>query len=220
LLEQVRWPNGQWCPHCGTEARDDPPAQTVCAACAKPYSVTTGTMFEGSSLPVRLWFVVIHQMYFAEPSLPDEELRHRFGLDLPAVLSLCRRIGDAAVQETLPIGDELKRAITVRDRELGQDQVARSILEYMELTAVRDRLVQSRAEGTPVEDFPPGMTLEEALKKIEALIAEHDEYVIDKQDGYLVRYRPAEEPGRPAQDAAVGYALDQATAPQEASDAR
>src|SRR5262249_5792869 len=141
------------------------------------------------------------------------------GLDLPTVLSLGRRIAEAVVQEALPIGDQLKQAITVRDRELGQDQVARAIIEYMELTAVRDRLVQSRAQGTPVHDLPPGMTLEEAIGKIQARIAEHDQYVIDKQDGYLVRYRtdPAADTGDVLRPDTAG---DSAAGTQEASDAR
>jgi transposase-like protein len=191
LLEQVRWPDGPECPYCGVSAVDEPRAQVVCPACAKRYSVTTGTMFESSSVPVRLWFVVIHQAYLAESGLPDEELRQRFGLDLPAALALCRRIGEAVVQEGLPAGDELKRALDVRDRELGQAQVVRAIVHYAELEAIRDRLRRAQAEGTPVDDLPPGMTLAEALTKIEARIADEDRYVISMKDGYLVR-NPAE----------------------------
>lgn len=80
----------------------------------------------------------------------------------------------------------MARALEVRDRELAQDQVVRAIKEYRELEAVRDRLVQARADGTPVDDLPPGMTLEEALATVEARIAEHDGYVYSLKDGYLV----------------------------------
>jgi hypothetical protein len=50
--------------------------------------------------------------------------------------------------------------------------------------------VLARAQGTFVDDLPPGMTLEEAIGKIEARIAEEDRYVIINDDGYLVRYVP------------------------------
>jgi site-specific recombinase XerD/transposase-like protein len=215
LLEQVRWPNGPECPYCGSSADDDPQTEVICPACAKHYSVTTGTMFDGSPVPVRVWFIVIHQAYLAQSGLHDKQLR-QLGLDLPTVLSVCRRIGEALMQDALPIGDELRRAITVRDRELGQDQVVRSIIEYAELTAARDRLLQARADGTPVADLPPGMTLDEAIEKVESRIAEYDRYLITVEDGYLVR-DPAE----------MGAAAGQPTAPstptaeaQDSSDAR
>src|SRR5205085_1091921 len=117
------------------------------------------------------------------------------GLDLAAILSLWRslwrRIVEAAVQEGLPAGDDLKQAIAVRNKELIQDDVSRSIIEYAEMQAVRDRLVRARDEGTSVDDLPEGMTLAEAIERIEALIAEEDSYVITLEDGYLVR-NPAE----------------------------
>ena len=72
LLEHVRWPDGPTCPYCGVEAGDDPPAELACAACAKSYIVTTGTMLEGSPVPVRHWFYLIHQMYLAEPGVSNE----------------------------------------------------------------------------------------------------------------------------------------------------
>ena len=182
LLEQVRWADGQKCPHCGAGADDDPPAQAVCKECAKPYNVTTGTMFEDSDVPLRFWFVVIHQLYFAECVMADDELSRRFGFSLSALLFLCRRVCEAMAQEGLPLGDELKRAITVRNKELMQHAVTQSIIKYAELEAARDGLVQAREEGTCVDDLPEGMTLVEAIEKIEALIAEEDRYVIAMDD--------------------------------------
>jgi transposase-like protein len=187
LLERVRWPEGSACPYCGAEAGGEPRAEVVCPACAKPYTVTTGTMFEGSPVPVRHWFFLIHQMYLAESGLPNDDLQQRMGIDLAAIASLCRRIAEAVTQEGLPAGDVLKRAIVVRNKELIQDDVARAIIAYAGLEAVRDRLMQARDEGKTVEDLPEGMTLEEALEKIEARIAEEDSYVITMEDGYLVR---------------------------------
>ena len=190
LLEQVRWSDGQKCPHCGAGADDDLPARAVCQACAKPYTVTTGTFFDGANVPLRLWFVVIHQLYFADSVLADDELSGRFGVSLSDLLSLCRRVGEAMALEGIPLGNELKRAITVRNKELMHEGVVRAIIKYAELEGVRDRLVQAREEATSVDDLPEGMTLEEAIAKIEAVMAEEDSYVIAMDNGYLVR-RPA-----------------------------
>ena len=74
LLERVRWPDGAECPHCGAGAGDHPTAQVVCAACAKTYAVTTGTMFEDSPVQLRHWLFLMHQKYLAADTLSDNAL--------------------------------------------------------------------------------------------------------------------------------------------------
>ena len=90
-------------------------------------------------------------------------------------------------QEGLRTGEDLKPALERRNRELIQDDVIRAIIHYAELTAWQKQLVQAKAEGTPMEDLPPGMTLDEAIEKIKAQIAEEDRYVVTMEDGYLTR---------------------------------
>jgi hypothetical protein len=93
----------------------------------------------------------------------------------------------------------------------------RAIMDYAALTDARDRLTQARSEGARVADLPPGMTLEEALEKIEARITDHDQFVIDRQDGYLVRYRPKMDTS-PDKSAESGEERSAGT--QESADAR
>jgi hypothetical protein len=63
LLEHVRWAGGhRECPYSGAAFGADPPAHAHREACEKPYSVTTGTMFEVSNAALRCWAVVIHQL--------------------------------------------------------------------------------------------------------------------------------------------------------------
>jgi Phage integrase, N-terminal SAM-like domain/Transposase zinc-ribbon domain len=195
LLEQVRWPDGPECPGCGAAPAESDGAEAgpiMCSACEKPYTVLTGTMFEGSPVPIRHWFLVIRQILVPEVCLTDDALHSHLGLDLSTVVPLLRRIVEAHVQEKLPVGVELEHAIAVRDKELGNDDVGRAIMHYAELTAVRDRLVRARNEGTKVADLPPGMSLDEAIDEFEALIAEEDSYVITVEDGYLVRLKAEE----------------------------
>ena len=71
-----------------------------------------------------------------------------------------------------------------------------AIIRYAEMTSVRDRLVRARAHGTPVDDLPPGFTLEQAVARIEENIAEEDCYVFTVEDGLLVR-NPAESAPEP-----------------------
>ena len=56
-LFQLRWPEGFCCPRCG--GRKAWPASDLlceCAACHRQVSVTSGTIFQDSRLPLTLWF--------------------------------------------------------------------------------------------------------------------------------------------------------------------
>src|SRR5262245_3354653 len=68
MLERLRWPDGKpACPHCGTvgEAKRMKSGDETehrlregvlnCRACRKPFTVTVGTIFEGSHIPLNLW---------------------------------------------------------------------------------------------------------------------------------------------------------------------
>ena len=71
-LEAKRWPDGPICPHCGiigeavrlemaegakTHARR---GLLNCRACRKQFSVTVGTIFEDSHIPLNKWLMAFH----------------------------------------------------------------------------------------------------------------------------------------------------------------
>ena len=56
-LAQLRWPEGFRCPQCGQgKAWPVRAGSLQCAACGRQTSVTAGTLFHRSKLPLRLWF--------------------------------------------------------------------------------------------------------------------------------------------------------------------
>lgn len=64
LLEQKRWNGRPICPHCGCidkghyKLKRD--GHYKCRHCRKVFTVTVGTMFEGSNVPLNKWFYAIH----------------------------------------------------------------------------------------------------------------------------------------------------------------
>ena len=70
-LEKLRWPSGVACPRCGDcsvseiKTRD----QFDCNSCRYRFSVTSGTIFDNTKLPLRKWFVAMYLM----PKLSDWE---------------------------------------------------------------------------------------------------------------------------------------------------
>ena len=56
-LERLRWPEGFRCPRCGhSKAWRTRRGLYHCAGCERGISVTVGTIFEDSRLPLRVWF--------------------------------------------------------------------------------------------------------------------------------------------------------------------
>ena len=69
VLEQLRWKNGVVCPHCDAERAYKLEAKEggkmrkgvwKCGNCRKQFTVTVGTIFEGSRIPLGKWLMAIH----------------------------------------------------------------------------------------------------------------------------------------------------------------
>src|SRR5438874_10352752 len=70
LLESLRWPKGPICPHCkaadvyklSAKADSKSPVRKgvyKCAQCRKQFTVTVGTVFEDSHIPIATWLQAI-----------------------------------------------------------------------------------------------------------------------------------------------------------------
>lgn len=69
-LEAVRWPNGPVCPHCGAvskrvtklEGEAHRTGLYQCNECHGQFTVTLGTIFEDSKIPLRKWLVAWYML--------------------------------------------------------------------------------------------------------------------------------------------------------------
>ena len=61
-LEQVRWPNGRICPHCGSvkSYRFKDGKLFKCADCRKQFTAKVGTIFTDSHIPLQKWYLAIY----------------------------------------------------------------------------------------------------------------------------------------------------------------
>lgn len=61
-LAKVRWPNGFRCPDCGHAGRCHLKGRDVyqCNRCKRQGSLTSGTLFAKTKLPLRTWFLAIY----------------------------------------------------------------------------------------------------------------------------------------------------------------
>ncbi|MEK7414553.1 MAG: transposase, partial [Planctomycetota bacterium] len=68
-LESLRWADGRFCPHCGETERTSPiegesnrPGMYYCRSCKGQFTVTIGTVYERSHIPLHKWVMAMHLM--------------------------------------------------------------------------------------------------------------------------------------------------------------
>jgi transposase-like protein len=83
-VERARWPHGFWCPRCQHRGcrRFERGGQLYleCTACGRQTSLISGTLFQASKLPLRLWFLAMHLLSAAKTNLSALELMRHLGV--------------------------------------------------------------------------------------------------------------------------------------------
>jgi len=81
-LQTLRWPGGVACPRCAESSRLlwlESRSKWHCYGCRYQFSVTAGTLFHHSHLPVWKWLVAVHLMLDSPEGISAGELRRRLG---------------------------------------------------------------------------------------------------------------------------------------------
>ena len=110
-FETVRWPNGPFCPHCGSVnfvrmAGDKHRAGLLnCRDCDKQYSATVGTVFEASHLPLHKWLLVNHLMNASKKGVSAKQVERMLGITYKSAWFMCHRIRAAMTDPNpAPVG--------------------------------------------------------------------------------------------------------------------
>ena len=94
VVEKLRWPSGFICPTCGgcegTRLRTRPKIQ--CRACRHQVSLTVGTIFHTTKLPLTSWFLVMWLIATAKNGISSVELGRRLRVKQTNALSLKQKI--------------------------------------------------------------------------------------------------------------------------------
>jgi transposase-like protein len=114
LLESLRWPNGPACPHCGGDApyKLTPKATSKapgrkglwkCRACRKQFTVTVGTIFEHSHLPISKWLLAIHLLSASKKGMSAHQLHRMLGVTYRASWFMAHRLREAMSSEPMQL---------------------------------------------------------------------------------------------------------------------
>jgi hypothetical protein len=99
-LEEIVWPNGPMCIHCG--AIDRIGAVTgkgaraglkFCCRCRKQFRATIGTIFKGSHVPLYKWFQACFLLSAAESSITAYRLHMHLEVTNKTAMGMIQRLG-------------------------------------------------------------------------------------------------------------------------------
>jgi transposase-like protein len=86
-LEQARWPNGFRCPRCAGSAhcivRGGGRRLFQCNACHRQTSLIAGTVFQGTKLGLKIWFLALYLISQAKTGLSALALKRHLGVSYP-----------------------------------------------------------------------------------------------------------------------------------------
>jgi transposase-like protein len=99
-LENIQWPDGPICPHCGTINR----ASRIeggrlglwfCNSCREQFTVTVGTIFERSHVPLNTWLYASHLLCSSKKGISSHQLSRMLGVSYKTAWFMAHRIRTA-----------------------------------------------------------------------------------------------------------------------------
>jgi transposase-like protein len=116
FLEKERWPNGEvGCPKCGEigrcyrlQPKENGKTHVrkgvwKCGACRKQFTVTVGTIFEDSHIPLNKWLMAIHLLCSSKKGMSAHQLHRMLGVTYKSAWFMAHRVRYAMAQLNLPM---------------------------------------------------------------------------------------------------------------------
>jgi transposase-like protein len=106
-LETNRWPEGAVCPHCGcignsvkVNARRRA-GLWKCNDCHKQFTVTVGTVFERSHIPLHKWYQAVYLLAASKKGMSSHQMHRMLGVTYKTAWFMTHRIREAMRDGTL-----------------------------------------------------------------------------------------------------------------------
>jgi transposase-like protein len=107
-LERRLWPEGPICPGCGVvnqatlmKGKSHRAGLYQCNACREPFTVTVGTLYERSHVPLHKWLAATHLMMASKKGISALQISRMIGVTYKTAWFLCHRIRES-LRETAP----------------------------------------------------------------------------------------------------------------------
>jgi transposase-like protein len=101
-MEAIMWPDGPVCPHCGAISKigkvEGPSARAglyYCGECKSQFTVTVGTIFERSKVPLSKWWAAVHLLASSKKGISSHQLHRMLGVHYQTAWFMTHRIREA-----------------------------------------------------------------------------------------------------------------------------
>lgn len=102
-LEKLQWPNGPVCPYCGVTGDDvtrlggkaGEKGQILCRPCRKKFTVTVGSIFERSHIPIHKWLLAFRLMASSKKGMSAHQLHRSLDITYKSAWFMAHRIREA-----------------------------------------------------------------------------------------------------------------------------
>jgi transposase-like protein len=108
-LESIRWPRGPYCPHCGEaeqvtklEGESHRAGLHKCNSCKGHFTVTVGTVFEDSKIPLNKWVLAAQLMASSKKGFSAHQLHRTIKVSYKTAWFMMHRLREA--MRTTPTG--------------------------------------------------------------------------------------------------------------------
>jgi transposase-like protein len=129
FLEAQRWPDGPVCPFCGVigeaykltaKPNSKSPVRLgvwKCGGCRKQFTVTVGTVFEDSHIPLNTWLMAIHLLCSSKKGMSAHQLHRMLGVTYKSAWFMAHRIRWAMTQE--PLASKFSGTVEIDETYIG-----------------------------------------------------------------------------------------------------
>jgi transposase-like protein len=133
FVEKLRWPDGPVCPHCGElnnayklepkPAKKDSKNTHVrkgvwkCGGCREQFTVTVGTIFEDSHIPLSKWLLAYHLLCASKKGMSAHQLHRMLKVTYRSAWFMAHRIRYTMSQE--PLSSKLTGVVEIDETYIG-----------------------------------------------------------------------------------------------------
>src|SRR5680860_1242874 len=163
-LEQIVWPNGPVCPHCGNNG--EKPIYDLaktrqglrkCGSCRKQFTVRVGTVFESSHIPLHKWLQATHLLCSSKKGISAHQLHRVLEITYKSAWFMAHRLREAMrTGDLAPMGGKggiVEVDETFIGREPGKPK-RRAYHHKMKVLTLVDRN-SGKARSVVVDDLKP-----------------------------------------------------------------
>jgi transposase-like protein len=98
-LEAAVWPHGPVCPHCSArdgiaklQGKSHRPGLYWCKSCKGQFTVTVGTVFERSKVPLRKWVLASHMLCASKKGMSAHQMHRMLGVTYKTAWFMMHRL--------------------------------------------------------------------------------------------------------------------------------